>query len=175
MWISSFVIATALFIIIGFLWYVLDNLYYSTNKSTIKKIGKIIIARGAQSCLLYDVGSSRGNFLFGILDRCPHLRTVGIDNSSVRTLTARLRGCLRVNKPKFLKADIFDIDVSKADIVFAYLPSPMLPALQAKLRKDLKPGAIAITSRVYFPSWKPAETFLKSSPKEEDIYIYEKV
>ncbi|MEK7140155.1 MAG: class I SAM-dependent methyltransferase [Patescibacteria group bacterium] len=179
MGILYFLIIIISLIILGFLVYVWDDLFggedYATSKSTIKKISEIILAHGAENYLLYDLGSSRGGFLLGLLDTCPNLQTVGIDNSSVRTFIARLRGLLHKNKPKNFKADLFSIDISKVDMVYAYLPRPMLPALEEKLRKELKSGALAITSRVFFPTWIPIATFAKNSSKEEDIFLYKKI
>lgn len=158
-------------------WYAFDDMFggedYATSQNTIKRISEAIVAHHSENGLLYDLGSSRGGFILGLLDKNPGLRAVGVDNSLLRVWIARLRG-LTGNRAKFVRGNIFDTDISKADIVYAYLPRPMLPALAEKLKRELKPGAIVITSRVYFPDWQPSEVFPKNpaDKNEEDVFVY---
>ncbi len=153
---------------------------YATGKKAIQKVAEIIIAKKRQNQLLYDLGSCRGNFVFGISRACPDLKIVGIDNSYIRTWAARLRNYiqprrLQKNQISFLKADLFKTDLSNADLIFIYLPKELLAALEAKLQQNLKPGALVITHRVYFPNWQPSQTLLSGQPeiKNGNLYIYE--
>lgn len=152
---------------------------FETSQEAIQQIAKIITARNFQNGLLYDLGSCRGGFIFKIMKVCPDLRAVGVDKSRVKTGLARLRILYHKNQnpPKFLRADIFDVDVSKIDLAFAYLPRPLLPALEAKLRKDLKSGSLAITYRVNFPTWQPTEVFITDlhSQERNKIFVYQKI
>jgi hypothetical protein len=147
---------------------------FETNAATAKKVAALIQAEGSSAHqLLIDLGSGRGGFLLRIAGLCPNLECRGIDQGLFRTLLAKTRGARRKNL-RFLRGDIFAADISEADIVYAYLPRVLLPALAAKLRKELKPGAIAITSRVFFSDWPP-EKVIPADPAvrgEEDIFVY---
>ncbi len=151
---------------------------FETSQEAIAQIGKIIMAHKLQNSLLYDLGSCRGGFAFRIQSVCPGLRVVGVDKSRVKIGLARLRNFFHKNKnaPSFLKEDIFDTDVSKVDAVFMYLPRPLLPALEAKLQKELKPGSLAITYRVNFPTWQPIQVFETDLQRRErnKIFVYQK-
>ena len=169
-------IAITLFVL---LWYAFDGVFggedYPTSKNTVKKIAEAIASRHFEEGLLYDLGSSRGGFVLDILNACPGLHAVGIDNSFLRTWIARLRIRMSKKKAVFVKEDIFDANISKADIVYVYLPRPMLPAVEEKLQKELRPGSIVLTSRVDFPDWRPSSVVPKNpaNKDEEDVLVYE--
>jgi hypothetical protein len=151
---------------------------FITSNEAVQRIGSIIIARDYHRGLLYDLGSCRGTFVFGILDVCPDLRVVGIDKSRLRTWCARLLSIFHNNRnhPTFLKADIFETDVSRIDVAFAYLPRPLMPALETKLQRELKPGSLLITYRVHLPSWQPSQVFQTDvhRPERNNIFVYQK-
>ena len=156
-----------------------DEPDFETSQEAIGQIGKIIATHNLQNSRLYDLGSCRGGFVFGIKNICPGLQVVGIDKSRMKIWLARLRSLYHRNQnpPKFLKADIFDVDVSKVDLAFVYLPRPLLPALESKLQSDLKPGSLAITYRVSFPTWQPIQVFVTDLQSQErnKIFVYQKV
>ena len=173
-----------LVVVILYLLWITDNLFggedFTTSKEAIQQIGKIIMAHNYQTGLLYDLGSSQGGFVFKILDVCLDLEVVGIDKSRIRIWSAKLRRFFHPSKkvPRFLKMDIFDIDVSKINLAFVYLPRPMLPNLEEKLQKNLKPGSLVITYRVHFPNWQPKEVFktdFKKGSSQNNIFVYRQV
>jgi hypothetical protein len=159
-------------------WYALDDFFggedLTTSESTIRKIGKFLIAGNYHHGILYDLGSARGHFTLGILKLCPTLHVVGIDDSLLRTWIARFRSRRLRDMPIFVKGDIFKEEVSEADVVFIYLPRPLLADIEKKLKNELRPGALAITSRVSLPSWHPEEILRVDSkdPSEETVYVY---
>ena len=178
--ISLILAAILLAVFLCIAWYALDDLFggedFATSKSTIRKIGKFLVEHGYQDNNLYDLGSSRGHFLLEILKICPNLRATGVDDSLLRTWIARFRALSLRNKPVFIKGDIFAHNASKAEVVFIYLPRPMLADIETKLKKELRPGSLVITSRVNLPSWQPEEVLASGSKDrtEETVYIYRK-
>lgn len=153
---------------------------FITSKKAVQQIAEIIEASEFRNGIFYDLGSCRGTFVFGILNRCPNLQIVGVDKSPLKTWLARLRKLFyrTRNSPTFLTADIFETDVSKLDWAFVYLPRPLLPDLELKLQKELKPGAHVITYRVNFPHWQHTKVFLTDPHKgvsQNSIFLYQKV
>jgi len=170
-------------VVLYFLW-IFDHLFgnddFETSKGAIRKISGIITGRGKAGGMLYDLGSSRGSFVFRLSRICPHLKIVGIDNSFLRIWFSRLgnifTGGDKIHS-KFLMGDIFAADVSKADIIFVYLPRPLLPKLAEKLQRELKLGALVITYRVHFPNWRPEEihqTDFWQTVSRNNIFVYSK-
>jgi len=59
---------------------------------------------------------------------------------------------VQVKMGNFLKADL-----SRADVVFAYLTSDYAPKLEPQLTQQLKPGARVVTISFDFPRWEPVD------------------
>jgi len=160
-------------------WYILDawqtGEYFITRQGTIKKLSLVLHKSDHASGVFYDLGSGRGDFLIQLGKECPQLTTTGFDNSFMKIWISRWRAFWRRSKAVFIRIDFLKTDISAADIVYAYVPKTMLFSLQEKLKKELKLGAIAITSRVHFPDWQPREVIF-GDPENliEDIFIYER-
>ncbi|MEK7161484.1 MAG: class I SAM-dependent methyltransferase [Patescibacteria group bacterium] len=143
------------------------GLDFSTNRETIKQVVGIIKQRHLESGNFYDLGSARGNFASQIAGVFPNLRVTGIDNNSLRLLVSKIRTMFLKNI-NFQKENIFKTNVSSADVIYIYLPKELMPELQAKLQKELKPGSMVITNKVSFPNWPLVE-------KLNELFIYAKV
>lgn len=75
----------------------------------------------------------------------------------------------------FLMQDFLTVDISKADIIFIYVPRFLLPELEKKLQKELGKRAIVITYRISFPHWKPTEilgTDTLHGVSQNSIFVY---
>ena len=71
-----------------------------------------------------------------------------------------MRAWLFRKEIKFIRNNIFDVDLSNADIVYTYLWYDLMPPLEQKLQKELKSGSIVITNTSNFPTWKPIQTVI---------------
>ena len=164
-----FLILLLVFVVLCF-WYFLDALFckedYVTNNETTRKIGEFLNAYSSQKNIFYDLGSSRGGFVLDIIERCPQLQITAVDNSRIRILISKLRAFISNKKITFLKKDIFLTDVSKADFVYVYVPRILLPELAVKLKKELHPGSMVITSRIAFSDWQPHKIISKNPGNE---------
>lgn len=68
------------------------------------------------------------------------------------------------NKATFMKADLFETDLSKATVITMFL----LPQINLKLRPkllDLKPGTRVVSNTFTMEEWTPDETFTVSAPE----------
>ncbi|OGE85057.1 MAG: hypothetical protein A3J48_04420 [Candidatus Doudnabacteria bacterium RIFCSPHIGHO2_02_FULL_46_11] len=171
------IIAAIVLLLLLILWlydFLLGGEDYFTPQKALDQINKIIADNKCEKSIIYDLGSCRGHFVFSLLDKYPEMRAVGIDNSFVRTSIARLRSNFHKGNAKFLKRDIFDINISAADLVYIYLPQELLARLETKLNTELKPGALVITYRVQFSNWRPEKIIaLDTAPlTREKIYLY---
>jgi hypothetical protein len=161
------------------LWYGIDDLltgeYFVTRADTIKNIATAIHTSGKQNGIIYDLGSGRGDFLIRLIALCPGAMGHGFDRSHIKVFISRLRALARDSRAKFARRDFLKMDLFRADIIYAYLPRPLLPSLAEKLKRGIKPGAIVITSRVELPDWLPTQVISKNpaNPAEEDIFIYQ--
>src|SRR3989344_838635 len=171
-----FLILLLVFVVLCF-WYFLDALFckedYVTNNETTRKIGEFLNAYSSQKNIFYDLGSSRGGFVLDIIERCPQLQITAVDNSLIRILISQLRAFIGGKKVTFVKEDIFKTDISKVDLVYVYIPRVLLPKLATRLKKELRPGSMVITSRIAFPNWQPHKIIPRNprNENEQDIFI----
>ena len=112
----------------------------------------------------YDLGCGHGALCLAIKKALPGLEIYGADNSAIRIFFAKLKS-KRIN---FRKQNIFDVDLSSADIVYTYLWYDLMPPLEKKLQNELKPGAIVITNTSNFPTWQPIQKIVM----RETLFVY---
>lgn len=147
-----------------------------TSRRATKSIVKIISEyKTARS--FYDLGCAHGAFAVRIKKRFPALSVCAVDNNPIRIFFAKIRAVFFQCNIHFLRKNIFDVDLSSADIVYAYLWYDLMTPLEKKLQKELKQGAIIITNTSNFPTWKPVQkiiTYLKvpKTPDFETLFVY---
>lgn len=146
----------------------------ATTGSAVRKLADVIQSRDKQEGIFVDLGSSRGRLIFRVLRFCPGLQAHGIDDSKLRVFLSRSLNKILRNRAVFLKNDILAVDLSEADVVYAYLGQWVMPALEQKLRRELKPGAIAITNTQFLPTWPPHQTIIvhPKKPMYEKMFVY---
>lgn len=147
---------------------------FATNPQAIAKVIEIVNQRGLENGTIYDLGCARGNFVVKIARGLPKAKIIGIDDSRLRIFWAKTRAIFLPNV-NFKKEDIFDADLSAADLVYIYLPQTMLPDLQVKLQKQMKKGSLVISSSVSFVNWQPIETYDLNSKAmhPQKLFIYQ--
>ncbi|MCS6788979.1 MAG: class I SAM-dependent methyltransferase [Patescibacteria group bacterium] len=177
-----------IFLIIIFLLYLffiifaLDNLIFShdlpTSNKAILKVIEIIKKYNPQASNFYDLGCGRGKVVLKIKKEFPNLNVYGVDKNKFRIFISKLKSLIFRKKINFINKNIFDLDLSKADIVYTYLWYDLMPILETKLRKELKSGAIVITNTSFFSNWQPKEIVNTweniSDPNFEKLFIYQK-
>ncbi len=119
---------------------------------------------------VYDLGSGDGRLLFAALEKGA-AKCVGIDIDPDRVKVAREEAKhLRVNKKvNFIQADVMDVDLSEASVIFCYLCSTASAALKPKFEKELKPGTRVVMESFPVHGWKPIKESVTNS---RDFYFY---
>src|SRR5215475_10516087 len=106
---------------------------------------------------LMDLGSGDGRTVIGAAKR--GATAVGIEyNPDMVELSKRNAAQAGVtDKAQFMKADLFETDLSKATVITMFL----LPDINLKLRSkilDLKPGTRIVSNTFTMDDWKADET-----------------
>ena len=178
---ESFFLLFLLVFVLFCTWYFFDALFckedYVTNKDTTKKLANYFNENYPKGGIFYDLGSSRGGFALDLIEKCPQLQITGIDNSLLRIWISKLRAWVGNKKVIFKKEDIFKTDVSKADLVYVYIPLVLLPKLALKLEKELPRQATVVTSvsnPINLTKWEPTEVIPKDpkNENERNIFVY---
>jgi len=118
--------------------------------------------------VLFDLGSGDGRVLvmaakeFGA-------QAIGIDVGPVQTVQAWVKGLMNgvSSKVQVKMGNFLTADLSKADVVFAYLTSDYVPKLEPRLMQQLKPGARVVTISFDFSRWEPVDF-----DDDELIFLY---
>jgi len=178
------VILAGIIVILFILWlvFMLDSIALGHDLPTDKKQIKIlfdIINEQKVARTFYDLGCAHGSLAVRIKRKFPYLTVCAIDNDSVRIFFAKIRAFILRKKVNFICADILKTDLSQADILYTYLWYDIMPPLEQKLQKELKPGALVITNTSSFPNWKPIKTIEPEKRSEqkvniETLFIYRK-
>mmetsp|Transcript_4824 Transcript_4824/g.7278 ORF Transcript_4824/g.7278 Transcript_4824/m.7278 type:complete len:92 (-) Transcript_4824:497-772(-) len=67
---------------------------------------------------------------------------------------------------RFHMQDLWAVDLSKADVVAVYGLHPIMKRLGAKMKSELKPGAIVVSNVFTIPGWRPI------SASQHRVHIY---
>lgn len=115
---------------------------------------------------LYDLGAGDGRVVLLAAERFA-LEAVGVEVDPVKAwliaLRARLRrlgGSVRVERSNF-----FEIDLSRADLVFFYLSPAAASRLRQKFEKELPPHGRVVSYRRPIEGWQPWK-------EEGGLYVY---
>lgn len=149
-------------------WAVLSMEYYARKarvsaSPSVPWMRRAVIARlkaeleGKDRPIVLELGSGFGTLALAAARECPQARIIGYEISPVPLFFSRLRALLGGHKNlKFVSADLYKEDFSKADAVLAYLTFTLMERLRPKLEAELKPGAVVICNTFPVPGWTPA-------------------
>ena len=109
--------------------------------------------------VVYDLGSGDGRIVV-IAAQNHGARGVGveIDPELVQRARQVARDAQLSDKVTFLEGDLFEADLSAATVVTLFLSDGINRRLEAKLKRELKPGARVVSRRFRIVSWEPDRT-----------------
>jgi len=136
---------------------------------TNKRIAGIMckVAKISNKDIIYDLGSGDAQALMAAAQL--GARGVGIEIDISRVLISKMLIHLNgvSSKIEIRRKNFFDIDLSDASVVFAYLVPKTLARLKPKFLKELKPGTKIVTF-VY-----KIDLPLMASDKKNEVYVFE--
>lgn len=139
--------------------------WWRTNKKVARAMCRL--AKVGKDDIVYDLGSGDGTALV-VAAKEFGATGVGIEIDPLRALisTLMIRITRASDKVKIVRKNFYDVDISKASVVFVYLVPRVLKKLKPKLLKELKPGTLLVSYRykISLP--------LFSYDKTNDIYLY---
>jgi len=125
------------------------------------------LAKVTKKDTVYELGSGDGRFLI-IAAKEFGARGVGIEIDPLRAFISTLMIYIIRLQDKIIikKKNFFDVDISKATVVFVYLVPKALARLLPKFKKELKKGTRIVSYRyeINLP--------LKKYDKENNIRLY---
>ena len=128
------------------------------------------------SDLVYDLGSGDGRLVFAALDYGAG-KAVGVelDPEYVRKARRKARSRGLDDRAAFVQADVVDVDLADASVVFCYLSPQACTALKPKLESELRIGARVVMESFPVPGWKIAGIAVRGYPDYYEVnkfYLY---
>lgn len=125
------------------------------------------LAKVGKKDLVYDLGCGDGTALV-VASKEFGAKGIGIEIDPSRYLFSKIR--FRINglnkEVKIIKKNFYDVNISKASIIFVYLVPRVLQKLKPKLLRELKPDTLILSYRYKM------DLPLVLYDKINDIYLY---
>jgi len=143
--------------------------YVSSPEEVVRKM--LDLARLREGEILYDLGCGDGRIVI-IAARDYMAKAFGVEIRE--DLTATSREQLRKNdlegKAQIIQGNLFEVDLSKADVVTLYLTSSANEKLRPKLGRELRANSRVVSHDFSIAGWKPSEVC--EEPHGHTIYLY---
>jgi tRNA A58 N-methylase Trm61 len=91
----------------------------------------------------------------------------------VASATAEIERAKLSDQARVVQGDVFEADLSGADVVTIYLDTQSNAKLKPRLEKFLKHGARVVSYDYPIPGWKATRTEKIEGRREHPIYLYE--
>lgn len=106
-----------------------------------------------------DLGAGDGRLAIAAVAKYGARGAAGIeiDAELVKAAVDRAKDAGVANRVGFVAGDLFAADIGHATVVTLYLLPHIMGEVEAKLRKELKPGTRVVSHDYSLPTWKPAE------------------
>jgi cyclopropane fatty-acyl-phospholipid synthase-like methyltransferase len=123
---------------------------------------------------LYDLGCGDGRIVFMAVHEFG-ARAIGIELNKRLIDEAQQKGeALKLNgRARFIHGNMFDVDVSPADVVTMYLTTGANEKVRPKLERELRPNARVVTHDFSIPGWEYEKTMkFREGYRSHTIYLY---
>ena len=137
--------------------------FVKSSDARIKKIIKLLDPKTGEKII--DLGSGNGKILFEIVKF--GAKAYGIEiNPLLVYETKRQIKLKKLSGKVFVKrGNLFHENLSKYDKIVLYGITYLMPRLEKKLDRELRPGTVVVSNFFKFPTWKVVK-------KEGDILLY---
>jgi SAM-dependent methyltransferase len=131
----------------------------------------LTLAKVGPGDYVIDLGSGDGRLVVAAVEKYKARGGMGveIDPALVRIANDNAAKAGVADRVKFEQGDLFKAGIEQATVVTLYLLPDMLGDVQAKLRKELKPGTRVISHDYPLPSWKPIDVQTFDLPEKVKI------
>ncbi len=129
-------------------------LYLSSRDAGAKLAGLVPQAAGVR---LLDLGCGFGGVLRQVAGLRPGARLEGVEIAPLPALVAWLR-LRRLPQCRVRRADLWRLDLSQYDVVYAFLSPAPMAALWEKVRREMRPGALFVSNSFAVPGVDPDQS-----------------
>ncbi len=143
-----------------------------TPRPVIEAMVRAAELRGGET--VYDLGAGDARILIAAKRASPGIRAVGYEIAPLPWLAGRLRIWLSGQDVRLIYGNSSKADLRDADRIFLYLFPSVMPRLERKFQKELRPGTRVISHAFRFPTKEISrEVPLDFWKKRRRLYVYE--
>ncbi len=144
--------------------------FVPTPPSAVERMVEMAEIRAGET--VYDLGCGDGRIVIAAAKQ-QKIKAVGVDIDPERVAESRdnVRAAGLESSVEIRQADVFDLDLSDADVVFLYLTPRLNARLMPQLRR-LKPGARIISYEFDMGSAKPVQIVRERFDRYGEQRIY---
>jgi ubiquinone/menaquinone biosynthesis C-methylase UbiE len=150
----------------------LDVAFVPTPKKIVQAMLRLASLRRGET--LFDLGAGDGRVIIEAARRFgANAIGVEIDPRNISRIKERL--ATTGTKASLIEANMFEINLTSADVITIYLSTSANARLAPKLTAELKPGARIVSLDYSLPGWvAKQELQVEASGIERTIYLYKK-
>ncbi|MDP6175722.1 MAG: hypothetical protein QGF09_16285, partial [Rhodospirillales bacterium] len=144
---------------------------YLTNRRTWEAVDGLLPQNPFFSFL--DLGSGIGGLLLHLARRHPEARFAGIESAplpfALAWLRLRLSGLANI---ELVRGDFWAEDLSRHDLIYAFLSPEPMPALGEKAKEQMKPGAMLLSNSFPIPELEPERIMEVEDRRGTRLFIW---
>lgn len=119
-----------------------------------------------------DLGAGLGGLPYCLARQRPDGMFHGIEAAPLPFLTSWLRTKPAARNCRMVWGSFWKQDISRFDVVYAYLSPAPMEALWRKVRAEMRPGALFISNTFAVPGVPPAEVVQLDDLHRSKLYVY---
>jgi SAM-dependent methyltransferase len=146
------------------------DIYFATTRQVV--VDEMLKLAGVrQGEVVFDLGSGDGRIVIVAAQKYG-ARGVGIeiDAGLVERSRANAREAAVSEQVTFIHGDMFEADLSSANVVMLYLSPSLNSDLEPKLRRELRPGARIVSHQFPIGRWAPDRVVRAAD--NTDLYLW---
>lgn len=144
-------------------------LFVSTSRARIRAFIKAVPMKTGE--ILVDLGCGDGRILRQA-HKCYRIKAIGYEVNLMAYLKARVLS-LGFKNIEIRRRNFWSANLSEADVVVCYLYPDVMKKLSAKLKANLKPGAVIVSCNFMLPGFEPSRVLHPAGTLHSDpVYIY---
>jgi precorrin-6B methylase 2 len=148
-------------------------LYLSSKKVWQALEAQLPPAESGKSFSFMDIGSGMGGVLLHLAAARPDGRYYGVETAPLPWLASWLRIRLGGQRNCTVQwGSMWDCDLSRYDVVFAYLSPVPMEQLWHKVRREMRPGTLFVSNTFAVPEHPPQATITLDDLHHSTLYIW---
>lgn len=158
----------------------LASLYWGASRTRVPLFLSSRVATQAVAGLLprersfafLDLGCGLGGVLASLARACPAGRYYGIESAPIPFLLSWLRAALGPQSCRISWGNFHDLDLSRYDVIYAYLSPAAMPDLWQKARREMRSGTLLISNSFAVPGVPPVLTVATGARDEARLLLW---